>query len=253
MITTALDNVIAYSEGEGAPGTPKDGDLNAFLGGNSGLLSLIAQPEYKSVKELKGTDIAVDALSTGYSFVLLEMLAKAGLGTDDYKLTAVGGTGARWQALQKKQYSAALITPPLSLIAEARGFSNVANASDVLGGYQGSVSATRREWAAKNGPTIVRYIRAYRAGQEWLMDPANKDAAIAILKGEFPQMQDKLAQATYKLLITDNKGYDPGAKIDMAGAKNVLELRRRYGPKGKTITDVGRFIDQSYFEQAIKP
>ena len=38
----------------------------------------------------------------------------------------------------------------------------------------------------------------------------------------------------------------------MAGAKNVLALRRKYGPKGKTITDVGHFIDESYFDQAVK-
>jgi ABC-type nitrate/sulfonate/bicarbonate transport system substrate-binding protein len=66
MVTTALDNVIAYSEGEGAPGTPKNGDLVTILGGNTGLLHLIAQPEIKNVKDLKGADLAVDAISTGY-------------------------------------------------------------------------------------------------------------------------------------------------------------------------------------------
>jgi ABC-type nitrate/sulfonate/bicarbonate transport system substrate-binding protein len=252
MVTTALDNVIAYSEGEGAPGTPKNGDLVAILGGNTGLLSLISQPQYKTVKDLKGTDIAVDALSTGYSFVLFEILAKSGLKPGDYKLTAVGGTGARLQSLMKKQHSAALLTPPLSFIAMAGGLNNVADARDVLGGYQGSVSATRRDWAKQNGDLIVRYIRAYRAGQEWLMNPANKDAAMAILVAEFPRTKPALAQATYKLLVTDNKGYNPGAKLDMAGAKNVLDLRRRYGPKGKTIADVGHFIDESYFNQAVK-
>ena len=54
MITTALDNVIAYSEGEGAPGTPKNGDLIAFLGGNNGSLSLVAQTRYQKTQELKG-------------------------------------------------------------------------------------------------------------------------------------------------------------------------------------------------------
>ncbi|MPZ59253.1 MAG: ABC transporter substrate-binding protein [Rhizobiales bacterium] len=253
MITTALDNVIAYSEGEGAPGTPKNGDLIAFLGGNNGSLGLIAQPQYKSPKDFKGADLAVDAISTGFSFVLREILVRNGLGPDDYKLTAVGATGARWQALQKKETAAALLTPPFTLIAAARGFSNVAEANDVLGGYQGSVSATRRDWAAKNADTIVRYIRAYRAGQVWLMAPANKDAAIAILKAEFPQMADNLTQTTYKMLVTENKGFNPGAKIDMAGAKTVLDLRRRYGPKGKTITNVAHFIDERYFNTAIKP
>jgi ABC-type nitrate/sulfonate/bicarbonate transport system substrate-binding protein len=252
MITTALDNVIAYSEGEGAPGTPKNGDLIAFLGGNNGSLALIAQPEIKSPKDLKGKELAVDAISTGFSFVLREILAKDGLGPDDYKLTAVGATGARWAALQKKTTAAALLSPPFTLIAAARGFANVAEASDVLGGYQGSVSAASRAWAKQHGDIVVRYIRAYRAGQEWMMNPANKEAVIGILTAEFPQMSPKIAQTLYAKLITGKDAFDPGAKIGMAGSKTVLDLRRRYGPKGKSINDVSHFIDESYFNQAIK-
>jgi len=252
LITTALDNVIAYSEGEGAPGTPKDGDLIAFLGGNNGSLSLVALPRYSSPKELKGADIAVDAISTGFSFVLREILAKAGLKPDDYKLTAVGATRARWEALQKKETAAALLSPPFSLIAFGRGYPILAEANKVLGGYQGSVSATRRAWAKDNSDTIIRYIRAYRAGQDWLMNQANRDAALAILKAEFPQMPEILAVNTYKQQVIDNTSYNPGAKIDMAGAKTVLELRRKYGAKGKSVTDVAHFIDESYYNRAVK-
>jgi ABC-type nitrate/sulfonate/bicarbonate transport system substrate-binding protein len=252
IITTALDNVIAYSEGEGAPGTPKNGDLIAFLGGNNGSLALIAQPEIKGVKDLKGKDLAVDAISTGFSFVLREILAKNGLSPDDYKFVAFGATGARWKALQEKKAAAGLLTPPFTLIAPARGFPNIADASAVLGGYQGSVSAARRDWAKQHPDVVVRYIRAYQAGQEWLLNPANKQEAIGLLRAEFPQTTPELGEATYKMLVASGKGYDPGAKIDMAGAKNVLDLRRKYGPKGKTINDVGHFIDESYFNQAVK-
>ena len=99
----------------------------------------------------------------------------------------------------------------------------------------------------------MRYIRGYMAGQAWLMDRKNKDAALAILKAEFPQMPDILSNNIYKLLVIDNTSYNPDAKIDMAGAKNVLDLRRRYGPKGKTVTDVAHFIDESYYNRAVKP
>jgi ABC-type nitrate/sulfonate/bicarbonate transport system substrate-binding protein len=252
IITTALDNVIAYSEGEGAPGTPKNGDLIAFLGGNDGSLALIAQPEIKSVKELKGKDLAVDAISTGFSFVLREILARNGLGLDDYKLTPFGATGARWKALQEKKTAAGLLTPPFTLIAPSKGFSNIADASAALGGYQGSVSAASRAWAKQHSDVVVRYIRAYREGQDWLMIPANKSEAIALLVHEFPQTTPQLADATYQMLVASGKGYDPGAKIIMAGAKTVFDLRRKYGPQGKSISDVSHFIDESYFNQAIK-
>lgn len=252
IITTAFDNVIAYSEGEGAPGTPKNGDLIAFLGGNDGSLALIAQPEIGSVKDLKGKEIAVDAISTGFSFVLREILARSGLGPDDYKFTAFGATGARWKALQEKKAAAGLLTPPFTLIAPSRGFKNISNASAALGGYQGSVSATRRDYAKQHPDVIVRYIRGFRAGQEWLLNPANKQDAIGLLVHEFPDTTPPLAEATYKMLVASGKGYDPEAKIIMAGAKTVFDLRRKYGPQGKPIKDVSHFLDESYYDKAVK-
>ena len=50
---TAIDNLIAYREGQGE--VPKQGaDLFAFMGGDNGFLRLVTVPEVKSFKELKG-------------------------------------------------------------------------------------------------------------------------------------------------------------------------------------------------------
>jgi ABC-type nitrate/sulfonate/bicarbonate transport system substrate-binding protein len=253
MITTALDNIIAYSEGEGSPKAPKQADLIAVLGGNNGALSLIARPEIKSIKDLKDKDLAVDAISTGFSFVLREILNRNGLGPNDYKLVAFGNTGARWNALKDNKAMAGLLSPPLSQVATGAGYPDLADAADVLGGYQANVTGTRRDWAQKNGDTIVAYIRGYRAGLAWLKDPANKQAAIAVLREQIPEASQAAAERNYAVAVESPKGFDIGGKLDLAGAKQVLDLRRRWGPQGKTITDVGHFIDESYFDRAIKP
>ena len=253
MVTTALDNVIAYGEGEGSPQAPKEADLIAYMGGTNGANSLIARPEIKSIKDLKGKDLAVDAISTGYAFVLQEILAKNGFTKDDYKLVAFGATGARWQALQDGKAAAGLISPPISQIAIGMGFNNLADAADVLGGYQGTVGAARRDWAKNNADTVVGFIRAYRQGLEWLKVPGNKQQAMEILRAENPETTPAAAELTYNILVTNPKGFDVGGKIDFAGAKQVLELRRKYGPQGKPAVDIGRFIDESYFERAAKP
>src|SRR6266700_6385992 len=83
MVTTALDNVVAYDQGEGSPDAPKEADLIAFMGGNNGALTLVGRPEIKAVRDLKGRDLAVDAVSTGFSFVLQDMLARAGIAPGD--------------------------------------------------------------------------------------------------------------------------------------------------------------------------
>jgi ABC-type nitrate/sulfonate/bicarbonate transport system substrate-binding protein len=252
MVTTALDNVIAYDEGEGSPQAPKDADLIAYMGGTNGANSLIAQSDIKSIKDLKGRDLAVDAISTGYAFVLQEILAKNGFTRDDYKLVAFGATGARWQALQDGKAAAGLISPPISQIALGRGFNNLADAADVLGGYQGTVGATRRDWAKNNADTVVGFIRAYRQGLDWLKVPGNKQQALEILRAENPETTPAAAEQTYAILITNPKGFDIGGKMDLAGAKHVLDLRRKYGPQGKPAADIGGFIDESYFERAAR-
>src|SRR5438105_3654601 len=84
--------------------------------------------------------VAVDAISTGFSFVLQDILARNGLAAGDYKLVPFGNTGARWQALQKQEAVAGLLTPPISQAAVAQGYVNLGEAADILGGYQGGVA-----------------------------------------------------------------------------------------------------------------
>ncbi len=252
MVTTALDNVIAYDEGEGSPQAPKNADLIAFMGGNNGALSLVARPEIKAIKDLKGRDLAVDAVSTGFSFVLQEMLAKNGLTRADYKLVPFGNTGARLAAMKDNKAFAGLLTPPFSQAAIAQGYTNLGEAADVLGGYQGSVVATRRDFARSNPDVVVGFIRAYREGQDWLLKPANKAQAIEILRAEIAGISVAAGEEAYAFLVANPKGFDPGGKIDPAGARQVLDLRRRYGPQGKSGNDVDRFIDESYFARAAK-
>jgi ABC-type nitrate/sulfonate/bicarbonate transport system substrate-binding protein len=252
MVTTALDNVIAYAEGEGAPNAPKEADLAAVLGGNNGGLTLIGRPGIKNAAEFAGKDLAVDAISTGFSFVLQDMLARAGVKQGSYKLVAFGNTGARLKAMDEGKAVGAILTPPLSLGAVMRGYANLGDAASVLGGYQGSVAAARREWAKANADTVVAFIRGYRAGLAWLQAPANKQGALAILRAEMPEVDQAGAEENYTIQVADPKGFDPGGKLDLAGAKEVLSLRRQYGPQGKPATDIGRFIDESYYERALK-
>src|SRR5438132_6923676 len=144
------------------------------------------------------------------------------------------------------------LPPPLSQAALGQGFHNLGAAADVLGGYQGSIAGARRDWAQRNADVVVSFIRGYRAGLAWLSAPASKAAAIAILQTEVPEITAAAAEQTYALMVADSHGFDSGGKIDLAGARQVLDLRRRYGPQGKAVADVGRFLDQSYFERAAR-
>src|SRR5258708_1098186 len=133
---SAIDNLVAYGEGQGEVAKPGP-DLFAFMGGDNGFLRLVTVPEVKSFGDLRGKTLSVDALTTGYAFVLLEILERNGLLKDrDYATAAAGGVLQRFQALMEKKHAGPVLLSPFEVQAEARGFNRLANTTDVLGRYQ---------------------------------------------------------------------------------------------------------------------
>lgn len=161
---TAVDNIVAYVEGQGQAPIGPQPEFFAFMGVDTGFLSLVAAPEIKSITDLRGKTVSVDALTTGYAFVLYDILRCNGLepGTSDYDLVSAGGMAQRWNGLREGRHHATLLSAPYNLIAKNAGFSQLVRATDVIGPYQGNVAAARRSWAANNADKIVSYIRAFR-------------------------------------------------------------------------------------------
>ena len=148
---TAIDNVIAYMEGQGEAKTETKPDLIVFMGGDNGFLSLVSIPEIKTIAELKGRTVSVDALTTGYAFVLFDLLKRSGLSPADYKIEKAGGVLARWEALKEKKHDATMLITPFDIFAEMAGLNVLQYAIDVYGHYQGLIGAARR-----NGRLAIR-------------------------------------------------------------------------------------------------
>ncbi len=99
---TAFDNVVAYQEGQGAVALKKQPDLFAFMGATQIELAFVVAPDIQSYADLKGKSLALDALSTGFAFVLYDMLKRGGLERGDYELVAVGATPAEAEAYARE-------------------------------------------------------------------------------------------------------------------------------------------------------
>ena len=246
---TAIDNVIAYMEGQGEVPVSTQPDLFVFMGGDNGLLSLAVLPEIKTFQDLKGKTLSVDAMTTGYAFVLFDLLKRNGLKTGDYNVVKAGGVLARWEALKERKHDGTMLLTPFDLLAKANGLNILQYAIDVYGQYQGLSGATRRSWAAANPKKLEAYIRGYREGLAWLYDPKNKDEAIAILRKNLPQLSEGLAGQIYSVLINP-KGFAPDGALDIEGVRRVLALRSEYGEPKKTLTDPMRYYDPKYYEAA---
>jgi ABC-type nitrate/sulfonate/bicarbonate transport system substrate-binding protein len=248
---TAIDNVIAYMEGQGEAATSVAPDLVVVMGGDNGFLRLVAVPTVKTYADLRGKELTVDARTTGYAFVLEKMLQKGGLKESDYGLVKAGGVLARFEDLMQQKHAATLLLSPFEVPAEAKGFTLLGSAIDVLGHYQGLVAATRRPWAKEHGAELEGYIRSYIAGLAWLYGRRNKEAAVALFRENLPNVTPELAAKSYDILLGAKGGFSRKAEIDMAGVRTVLALRSEYGEPRKALRDPRKYIDLRYYRAAL--
>jgi ABC-type nitrate/sulfonate/bicarbonate transport system substrate-binding protein len=247
---TAIDNLVAYKEAQGA--APMIGhDLLAVMGGDQGFLRLAVQPEIKNYNDLRGKTLSVDALTTGYAFVLYELLDRNGLKAGDYKIEPAGGVLQRFAAMTEKKHSGTLLISPFEVQAAASGLSVLANASEGLGKYQGLVAGVRGAWAERNRDALVGYIRGYVQGLEWLYDPANRAQALAIFQKNVQNSTPQQAETSYKVLLESKDGFQRRGQIDLEGVRTVLNVRSKWSAEKKQLTNVDKYYDPQYYNAAL--
>ena len=249
---TAFDNVVAYTEGQGAVALPETPDFFAFIGATQIELAIVAQPDLKSVGDLSGKSLALDAPGTGFAFVFYHMLEKGGVTPGSYERVAVGATPQRWESVKAGQHAATMTIEPFTSIGRAQGFNIFAKSTDTLPDYQGGIFAARRSWAAQNRSKLVGFIRAYLDGLEWTLDPANKDEATQVLLRNMPEIKPPVAGAVMASLLSPKSGLTPKGAVTIDGIRAVLDLRTRYGKPGSSLTDPHKYVDLSYYNDAVK-
>jgi ABC-type nitrate/sulfonate/bicarbonate transport system substrate-binding protein len=245
-----FDNVVAYREGQGEAKVPDNPDLFAFMGGDGGFLAIVASPSVKHFSDLKGRTMSVDAMTTGFAFVVRELVASNGLAETDVNFVRAGGTANRYRDLIAGKQDATLLRTPFELLAQNRGFNLLASA-DALGAYQGTVGVARASWAREHEAAVVGFIRAYRTATDWLYDRANREIVEALLVANIRDMSPALAKQSYDLLLGDKGGLSRDLAPDLAGMRTVLRLRSRFGVPQRTLTDPMKYVDLSYYEKAL--
>lgn len=226
-------------------------DLFIFMGLHGGILGLMARPGIRTARDLAGGRLGVDDPASGFALVAHRILQELGLARNRYETLPAGGHEHRARALLDGNIDAALLTPPFTLELSALGFTELARARDHVPSYQASCGVTTRRWASEHASALVAYIRAYREGLRWTLDPRNREAAIAHLAAEFGLRQE-LAAPTYEALVDPTDGLFPDATLDIAGIRTVLDLRVAARLLRAPPPDPSKYYDLSYFRQALE-
>lgn len=248
---TGLDNIVAYNAGQGEAETENKPDLTAFMGGDDAFLRLVTRADIKDFADLKGQQLAVDAMTTGFAFVLRKMVEQAGLG-DDVEYVKAGGVMHRWEGLKEGRFAGTLLITPFELIGQKLGLNLLQSGSDIFPHYQGIVGVTRRQWAADNGDTLTAFIAAYLEALAWLFAPANRKAAEQRLCAHVPAMTPQMAALACDVLLAPEGGFEPRARFDVEGIRTVLALRAEYGEPKRALGKAEDYFDETWYKRALQ-
>lgn len=223
MVSTAFDNVLAWSGREGAE------IVTIAQISDKTVLPVFVRPEIKSWSDLKGKKLAADAVDTAFALVLRRVLLANGLDMTkgDYELIALGATGARLESMVKGETFAGVLNPPFDGKALAAGMRRIGDSKEVLPDYPNTVFAVTRDWGQKNRESVVGYLRAWLKAGAWARDPANREAAIKSIGAELKLNSQQAAESIDELSTTGN--------LNLPGLQVVLDLRNQFGfklPKG---------------------
>jgi ABC-type nitrate/sulfonate/bicarbonate transport system substrate-binding protein len=236
---SAVDNAFALKDKANV-------DIAVVVGGDNSFNHLIVQPDIKSLADLKGKTVVVDAVNTAYAFQLYEMLKQKGVNKGDYQIKSTGGTATRLAAMTKdKAMAAAMMNPPFSTRGLKAGLKDMGTAAAALGAYQGTTAFIMREWGKAHSDTVVKYLQAYVEGWRWCFDPKNKAEVVALL-AERLKLPADVAESAYESTKSD---FDHEGAINMAGVKNVLNLRAEF--EGGTPNPPEKYLDLSYYKKAL--
>ena len=207
-------------------------------------LTLVGVPAVHELAALKGTDIAVDGVGTGYALLLRRLLAVEGLRDGDYALREIGGSRERFESLKSGATSASLLNAPFDRNLLALGFNRLASVSEYFPAYPGSIAAASRAWAQRNRLRLVAFIRAFLAGWNWLRNPANKAEATALLSTRLA-IDGDAAAGEYDTLIRS-----PLPSINAEGLREVIDMVWQAESLAGPPAAPAKYLDLSYLEQA---
>jgi NitT/TauT family transport system substrate-binding protein len=205
--------------------------------------------EIKSVKELKGKVIAVNARGSTIDAAVRRIMSKEGFEDGrDYRIVEMR-FGAMLAALESKRVDAAPLLQPFNLIAEKKGnVEPVFSIKDALGATQTLQYIAQGPWVAANRAALVDFFEDHLRYRRWLLDPANRAHALKILSDVGKQPVDAYSDWAFT-----KKGYyyDPDGLSDNKLLQKNIDDLKEMGIL-PTSVDVAKYTDMSVVQEAKK-
>jgi NitT/TauT family transport system substrate-binding protein len=193
--------------------------------------TLIARPEFKSVKDLKGRTLGVSSFGATADVAARMMIKHFGIDPEkEMKIIALGPDRARFAALQEKVVDVAVISPPADSEGKRLGFNVLARAYELFSFPFIGLGASVKKIKEKPDE-VKRAIKALIKANRYIRQ--NRDGAIQVMM-EWGRTDRESATATYdstwKVFNLDGSIPEDGLRLVIEQAKEPLKMTREVSP-----------------------
>lgn len=206
-------------------------------------MTLIAQPEYKTLKDLKGKTLGISSFGATPDVGARLMLKQAGVDPEkDIKILALGSDAARLTALKQRIVDVVVISPPADAQLEKQGYRILARAYELFSfPYLGLGTHLRK---IKEKPDeIRRVIKATIRANRFIRD--DRDEAVRILIA-WGKVEQEFAYASYDAL---RNLFNADGSVPEDGLKLVIDQARRSAKVGRDVAP-SEVADFTFLRQA---
>ncbi len=210
--------------------------------------SLVVGPGIKSWTDLKGKSVMLGTKQDVTAIALNSMASAHNLKLDDFQIVIGGNSTARFAGLQSGNVQGAMLAQPFDLIAESKGDMILGTASDTIKDWAFTCVAVNNDWAAKNRPLVVKFLRAMHKGIQY--GYTHKDAAVAALVAQ-THADPAIAARAWDIDFGKWKAFDPNLKLSPTGVATIGKYQVGFGiiPALPPMKDL---YDPSFAAEALK-
>ena len=162
---------------------------------------MYAKPAIKKVSDLKGKIVSIGG-SKDVTLIYMEFLpGRWRAQSQGRRLSLCKGDPGPLRRPGVRRRGCRDPLPARNLRAASQGFTYLGDITDHLKNFPFAVYAANTDWAAKNRPAMLGYVKAYSRGLRWVYDTNNKEKAVDILV-KYSKQDRKDTVDTYDYFIT---------------------------------------------------
>ena len=184
-------------------------------------IAIIARPEIKTVRDLKGNTIGINTYGSPLEVIGRLIVKHFGLNPDnEVKFLATGLIESRFAAMDQGMTAATLGSAPLDFLGKKKGFVAIARAHELFS-YPASGLIASAKKIKEKPDEVKRVIKAGIKANQYI--PQNRAGTTQVI-ADWLKVDQEMAAATYESVF---KAFNDDGSIPQDGLRLVIEEAKR--------------------------